>query len=92
MNPIMTQIWAFVCSHPIGFLVGFGYNTICMFNAMAPPGTDGGGFYGWLYRYGHLLISSPAAVWIEARASNLPVSRAVAAVTTTTVSHVEEPK
>lgn len=92
MNPITS----FVMAHPIGFLIGFGYNAICMFNAMVPPGVDGGGFYGWSYRYGHLLVSSPVAAGIVARVSNLPISQAAAATTTTTAvvqsTTVEETK
>jgi hypothetical protein len=90
----MNPIWTYVSAHPISFLIGFGYNAICMFNAMAPPGTEGGGFYGWLYRYGHLLVSSPVAAGIEARVASMPSSviagRVTSVASSTTV--VEETK
>jgi hypothetical protein len=59
MNTILNHVFAYVQAHPYGCTIAFIYNAQCMVNAMAYPGTNGGGVYGWLYRYKNLLLSNP---------------------------------
>lgn len=87
----MNQIFNYMSQHPYGTLIGTAYVLICAINAMAPVGTDGGGFYGWAYRFGHLLTSSPIAAGIEGKINNLPLTKTVTTIqnpaTTTTSSN-----
>lgn len=86
----MNQIISFFQVHWVGTLLVSGYVVLAGFNAMVPPGMDGGGFYGWFYRFSHLLASTPVAAGIEARVNSSPIAQAATktlqteTVTTTT--------
>ena len=85
----MGIVWNLIVEHYVTVLFVSAYVALTGFNAMVAPGVDGGGVYGWFYRFTHSLAASPAAMGIEAKVGRLVPGATTASVTETT-SHTEQ--
>ena len=58
-----------IYSHWVAISLSVGYTIVAGIAAMPEPGTwqESGGFYGFVYRWTHILANAPAARVIESK-------------------------
>lgn len=83
------SFWAFVIQHEVVFSIMSVGVFVAGATAMAPPGTDGGGFYGWAYRFTHALIPIAEAL-AEHKLPPLAIPQVVPGVVTQVSRTTEE--
>jgi hypothetical protein len=66
------SFWAFVVAHEVVFSIAGVAIFVAGATAMTPPGVDGGGFYGWAYRFTRALMPIAESL-IEHRAPHITV-------------------